>query len=205
MAMKYLFHLQERLGFRCVTIKELDGEGNDGVQFNSMVDHIENCSTDIGTIRDSPECTCDMAVGGWSQNSERFGRVDYLPPFVIDGIGIVVHVDYTSSASAGAIFITAFPFPVWLLVLVLIMVFTVLKVLDKKFEAMPEPYKPLPDTESLFRRVRHFLQKKHTLRRLRKALQSVCMFSKAKLVLWQRISQSDAELHLTLSHCDIAK
>lgn len=196
MGMTYLLQLQERLGFRCETVVEFKNNDKDGVSFNSILENIEAC-TDNGTIRDSPECKCEMAVGGWSQNSYRFGKVDYLPPFVIDGIGIVVHTDNTSSASAGAFFVTAFSTSTWLLVLALIGLFTFLKVLDRRFALLVKPYEPLPEGESRFQRLKHYLLKSPVPRRLRLALQSTCTFFKRRV---RTLSSRSSSFYDSLPH-----
>lgn len=162
-----------RLNFTCDSLKLYSNEEN--VHFNAVVNHLHDCTTSSGEIRDSPECQCDMAVGGWFQNPERFGRVDFLPPFVPDGMSVLVHTDNTSSSSAGAFFITAFSVPVWIFILVLISALTFLKILDRRFVLLDtDTYQPLPKTVPRFRRMRHYLLKSRILYRLRKALQSTC-------------------------------
>lgn len=133
---------------------------------------MESCTTDIGTIRDSPECSCDMGVGGWMLNRERLGRVDYVTPFVIDGLEVLVHVDSTSSSTRGAFFFTAFTAYVWVSVFALVIVFTFLKLLDRRFAPPDHSYESLPPTEPRFQRVKHFLLKSRIPLRLRKAVQS---------------------------------
>lgn len=86
-----------------------------------------------------------MAVGGWLQSDAHIGMVvDFLPAFLIYGIGIATHIDETSVASAGALFLTAFS---------LAEVFTFLKILDRRFVAPGDSYTGLPASESRIRRI----------------------------------------------------
>ncbi|CDF32227.1 unnamed protein product [Chondrus crispus] len=142
------------------------------VPFNSIVEKMDRCVTEEGTMREDPDCNCDMAVGGWMESDTRLGKVDFLPPFLIDGIGIATHVDETSVASAGAFFLTAFSLAVWGLVVMLSVVFTFLKMLDRRFVPPDDSYTPLPASEPRLRRIRHYLLKSRIPYRLRKALQS---------------------------------
>lgn len=165
-------HLQEHLGFRCDSLLLYNNTEEKGIGFTSFIRNMENCTTDAGTIRISPECPCHMGVGGWMLNRERLGRVDYLPPFVIDGYEVLVHVDSTSSSTGGAFFLTAFSVSVWGSVFALFVVFTFLKLLDRRFAPPDQSFTPLPATEPRSRRLKHFLLKSRIPLRFRKAVQS---------------------------------
>lgn len=168
----YLLHLQEHLGFKCTSILLYNNTEEKGIGFTSFIRNMESCTTDAGTIPFSPECSCDIGVGGWMLNRERQGRVDFLPPFVIDGYEVLVHVDSTSSSTGGAFFLTAFSISVWGSVLTLCVVFTFLKLLDRRFAPPDHSFTPLPATESRARRLKHFLLKSQIPLRLRKAVES---------------------------------
>lgn len=176
-AMEYLLKLQDVLGFRCISL-DIDDGGDEGVPFNSIVEKMDRCVTEEGTMREDPDCNCDMAVGGWMESDTRLGKVDFLPPFLIDGIGIATHVDETSVASAGAFFLTAFSLAVWGLLVMLSVVFTFLKMLDRRFVPPDDSYTPLPASEPRLRRIRHYLLKSRIPYRLRKALQSTRTYYK---------------------------
>ena len=175
--MQYLLNLQEVLGFRCISL-DIDNGGDEGVPFNSIVEKMDRCATDEGTMRTDPDCNCDMAVGGWLQSDARLGKVEFLPPFLIDGIGIATHIDETSVASAGAFFLTAFSLEVWGLVMMLAVVFTFLKILDRRFVPPDDSYTPLPASESRLRRMRHYFLNSRFPYRLRKAVQSTRTYYK---------------------------
>lgn len=173
--MEYLLEMEATLGFRCISL-DIGNEDGKGVRFNSVVEKMNRCTTAQGTMRDTVDCNCDMAVGGWFETAERRGKVDFLPPFMIDGIAIAVHMDETSAATEGAFFLKAFSIEVWGLVVALGVTFTLLKMLDRRFVPPDNTYEPLPSTESRYRRMLHFLLKSRILYRLRKAFQSTSMF-----------------------------
>lgn len=138
---------------------------------------MDRCTTKDGGVRDDPSCQCDMGVGGWFLNRDRIGKVDFLPPFALDGISVITRIDQTSSSvSKGAFFITVFSLSVWGLILALVVVFALLKMLDVRFAPPDDSYRPLPDSESCIRRLKHYILKSRLLRRMRRAVQSTCTF-----------------------------
>lgn len=166
---EYLRELQSYLGWTCATMEPFPQTNTNG--FNSAVNTLHSCSS--RTTRKharSPNCTCDIGIGGWFQNPKRITKVDFLPPFSIDTYRTFTTLSNTSDA-AGAVVIFPFDAYAWICIFVLFLMFTFLKMLDARF-ANAAPYTPLTGTRSRAARYLHYLQKSHVFFRLRKAIQS---------------------------------
>lgn len=144
-----------------------------------------NSCTENGTIKNSPNCQCDIGVAGWLLNEDRLGLVDYLPPFVLDEIVVYTHIDNTAASTSGTFFITTFTTVVWVCIGGLTIFFTILKMLDRRFAPIEHAFEPLPRNFSRFRRCKHVLLKGKILYRLRKAIQSSCKSRRTTQVIFK--------------------
>eukprot|EP00177_Eucheuma_denticulatum_P007571 GFKZ01013782.1.p1 GENE.GFKZ01013782.1~~GFKZ01013782.1.p1 ORF type:complete len:366 (+),score=25.83 GFKZ01013782.1:602-1699(+) len=107
-------------------------------------------------------------------NSERLGRVDFLPSFLNDDIRVITHVDNTAERLDGAFFLTSFSPEVWLAIVSLMVIFVLLKLLDASFApALSNNAPPVPPNASWRLRTAHFLLKNNILFRVRKAVESI--------------------------------
>lgn len=174
LSLEYLDRLTERTGFKCSSLTPFE-QTTDAVSWNAFIENLENCTELNGDIRQDPSCKCDIGIGAWFETANRLG-VSFLPPFAYDNMRVVVNIDDTSLSGDGTFFITALDPLVWILILVLVAMFSVLKLLDRRFVPRSEKFQPLNTDHGRFHRVRHFLLKQNFLFRLRRALQSVCMF-----------------------------
>lgn len=188
LAHEHLALLQERLGFQCKSLSLY----KNGREFSEFIMNMDSC-TENGSIKNSSRCNCDIGVAGWMPNSERLGRVDYLPFSALDEIRVYTHIDNTAASTGGTFFITAFTGPVWLCITGLVFFFSFLKMLDTRF-AMDSTFKPLPPDFSRFRRWKHVLLKGKILYRLRKAIQS------SRKSTWVSLCQVRTSQPLETSH-----
>ena len=136
-----------------------------------MVDALERCTN--GTADSgSPICQCQLGVGSWIKTAERVKRVDFLTHFMREELEVIVHIENTDSTIHGAYFLTTFTPAVWALILGLFFIFTLLKILDRRF-APPDPsYVPLDRSQPRYLRFNHYVLKSRILFRVRKAIQS---------------------------------
>lgn len=171
MAFDYLAKLGEIVGLRCESVSLY----NNGTGFTKFIHDMYTC-TENGVIRNGTNCKCDIGIAGWMLNEERFGLVDFLPPFMIDEVVVATSIENTSRSSDAVFFLKSFTTPVWLGIGGLIALFTFLKMLDRRFAPPDSSFKPLPKTASRFRRYRQVLLKSKIPFRLRKAAQSTSMF-----------------------------
>lgn len=174
LGIEYLTQLEVLIDFKCHSIKDF----SEKTGFSVFVDRMHACSN--GTASSTDEvCTCELGTGGWLHNSERFGKIDFLPPFLHDGMHTVVNIDRTFQSSEGTFYLTTYTTSIWLAILGLLIFFTVLKVFDRHFEPS-QVHRHRQRRESNARnrsmnralRIQVFLLKASSLRRLRKALQS---------------------------------
>lgn len=162
--------MQAYLNWSCSSVKLYTGGKH--TSFNHFIAMMERCSEN-GGVRNDPSCPCDIGIGGWFQNHHRFGRVDFLPPFVVDGYEVTFHINNSEVSGQRMFFITTFDRLAWLSIFGLMLVFSTIKVLDPRFCPMGS-YHALPETDSRVRRFVHFVLKYPTLHRFRRALQSTC-------------------------------
>ncbi|CAN8069706.1 unnamed protein product [Agarophyton chilense] len=170
---EHVLQLQSYLGWTCSTMT-LFSQTNTS-DFNAFVEHMYGCTNmETGEIRDSPDCNCDIGIGGWLLNIERYGKVDFLPPFMFDRYAVFTHVTQATISGNKFFFLLAFDRKAWICIVAVITMFIFLKMLDVRF-AVAAPYTPLPETCSRFERILHYLTKGRLLYRLRKATQSAVM------------------------------
>lgn len=149
------------------------GGSGSGVGHSAFIQEMHNCSK-TRMSNHSSICACELGMGGWIENEKRFELVHFLQPFVYTSFRVVVRRSDTFTPTKGTYFLSAFTLNVWLLIIGLIVLFTMLKVLDKRFMPPDNNFKPLPDTEPFIKRVFHYALKSHLLRRIRKAIMSTC-------------------------------
>eukprot|EP00737_Agarophyton_chilense_P004711 gb/GEZJ01006174.1/.p1 GENE.gb/GEZJ01006174.1/~~gb/GEZJ01006174.1/.p1 ORF type:complete len:239 (-),score=28.46 gb/GEZJ01006174.1/:60-776(-) len=164
----YLSELQSFLGWQCSSVTLFSVAGSTG--FNEFIDMMERC-TENGTVKDIPECVCDIGIGGWFQKSARFGRVDFVSPFMYDKYRIIVSRSNTSSSIDSLFFVKAFDKTVWMCIAGLILFVTIVKYYDRDF-APAQPYTSMDESETRLRRVMHFFRNHPIPFRIRRALQS---------------------------------
>lgn len=138
--------------------------------FNAFIEQMDACTTQQSTGISSSTCTCDIGIGGWFQNQFRFGKADFLPPFVHDRYRVFTHVSNTEASGEIPFFLQTFDKLSWLTIVALACTFTLLKLMDRRFAEAP-PFTPLSGV-SRIKRYLHFLWKYPRLYRLRKAAQS---------------------------------
>lgn len=169
--------LQQSLGFQCEPLTRYSAKDN-STGFTHFINELQDCTnTSTGTVIPRPTCQYDIGIAGFRENVQRVGRVDFVSPFLHDGLAVVTHVNDTHVKTNGAFFLAAFEPAVWIFIVALTISFTFLKLLDKRFlEDTPPPPNALtpPGNQSIWKRVRCFMLKQEHLRRLRKALQDVC-------------------------------
>lgn len=178
MATDYLSKIEQSLGFECQSLPLYSAPDN-STGFTQFIKQQQTCTDNTtGTIKSTADCQCDLGVAGFRVNEDRIGRVDFVAPFLYDGLAVLTHIDNTVGKSNAAFFLLAFTPTVWVTILGLIGAFTVLKLLDRRFledTPTPEVSTDLTDKKtSVYGRIRLFLMKQQHLWRLRKALQSVC-------------------------------
>lgn len=177
LAIEYLKLLEkdEDLNFKCKAMHILGK--NESVGFTNFVTRLNNCTNNTAeTDSDDPVCKCELATGGWSITDYRFGKVDYLPPFVPDGLSVVIRMDSLMSGTTGPFFLAAFSPLVWLYIFGLMVLFAFLKMLDHRFTENLSSSTSLPASESRISRFFHTLYKSNFSRLARQALKSVCKF-----------------------------
>ncbi|PXF43246.1 hypothetical protein BWQ96_07019 [Gracilariopsis chorda] len=165
---EYVSELQGFLGWRCSSVTLFQHQNTSG--FNAFIEQMHECTTNQSTGVSSNSCPCDIGIGGWFQNQFRYGKVDFLPPFVHDRYRVATHVSNTDASGEMPFFLKTFDSLSWITIVALTCIFTLLKLLDSRF-AVAEPYTPLSGV-SRIRRCLHFLWKHPRLYRLRKAGQS---------------------------------
>lgn len=174
LSIEYLNLLSERTGLTCRSL--VPYEDDSGVAWNALLENIVNCTESDGSIRPHKDCQCDIGVGAWFQTADRLA-IDFLPPFVYDARHVVVHVEDTSFSSSGDFFLTTFTPVVWGLLVVLILLFSVLKLLDRRFAPQEKGgVEMLPGDKRRFRQFRRFVLKNRAFFRMRRAVQSVCTY-----------------------------
>lgn len=162
------------MDFKCSSIKDF----SEKFGFSVFIDKLHACTNGTASRSTDDVCTCELGTGAWLHNSERYGKVDFLPPFLHDGMHTVVNIKHTFQASEGTFYLTTYTTSIWLAILGLLFFFAGLKLFDKHFE---------PSRVRRRRRRREsngesrntnwaiqlqvFLLKAASLRRLRKALQ----------------------------------
>lgn len=110
------------------------------------------------------------------KNTERHGRVDFLPVFVQVNMETVANIQQTFTSSNEPFFLNTFSPLVWILMFSLFVIFTFLKMLDRRFPVYSERAFPLtqPDaTASWYDRFKYEIWKLPLLRRLRIAAMNV--------------------------------
>ena len=186
-ATEYLIVLQERLGFRCKTLKVFNATNPENQGFTGFIYEMQKCSKN-GTVILTPDCQCEIGVGGWAQNAERFGRVDFPVTYVNDDFRMLTHIDNINSQSArGAFFITAFSFTTWIAVFGLILCFIFLKLFDRKFIPPDPNLMNLPDGTTWIYRVKHYLTSTKLATRLKRATKNTCKYLHSEWTSSQRI------------------
>lgn len=168
MAVNYLEMLQRRLGFKCKDLEQLVPVE---VGFTGMIYEMERCANGTNP-KDKDICQCQMGVGAWMKTGSRYGRVHFLPIYTRDELKTLVHLDNTKTSIQGAYFLTTFTPAVWALVAGLFFTFTILKMMDMRFDPPDASYVPLDKSEPVYRRVKNCLLKSRILFRIRKAGQS---------------------------------
>lgn len=149
--------------------------GENGVGHTDFIMPMHNCSKGINVTY--PEsCACELGMGGWIENDERFHLVDFLQPFVYTSFRVVVRSEDTFRTTKGPYYLSTFTPEVWLMILSLIGLFTLLKLVDKRFMPPDNNYRPLSDKEPKLKRFYHYAVKSQCLRRARKALMSTCKY-----------------------------
>lgn len=136
--------LEEEAGFQCQ--RPIKVHDKQKVGFTNFVKKMELCVNGTSAERADEICKCDIATGGWLVTTERYGRVNFLPPFTRDDLRVVVRVDRTYSSSDGAFFLYAFTPSVWVCIAALVSLFTTLKMVDPTF--VPHLCRPM-DTPDL--------------------------------------------------------
>lgn len=164
---QYLRELQGYLNWSCSSVEYYKNPN-----FNHLITSMEHCSEN-GGVKKHPNCTCDIGISGWFENHHRYGRVDFLPPFVIDGYEVVFHIKNSEVSGQRMFFITTFDRLAWISIFGLMLLFSLVKVFDPVF-CSNHQYQALPDKVSRMRRFVHFLLKYPTLYRFRRAVQSTC-------------------------------
>jgi len=172
LAIDYLNILERRLGFECSSHQLFNATKPENQGFTGFILEMEQCTTEFGTIRDDPACQCDIGVGGWVRDSNRLGRVDFIPSFLNDDFRMLTHVDNFSARASGAFFLTAFSLGAWIAIAGLMICFIFLKLFDRRFAPPGKKFVPLKDA-SWYRRQKHFLLKSELPFRIRRATQSV--------------------------------
>lgn len=136
----YLMKLKDSLGFQCASITNFPG-----MSFTDFVDKMHNCS--ISPSFDSEVCQCELGTGGWMQNTDRYGKVQFIVPFVQDNYQIITQKSNSSRSSGkGVFFLTAFSYTVWIAILGLILCFSIIKMFDIKFDPIPKSSRALSKT-----------------------------------------------------------
>lgn len=170
-ALEYLDLLQEKLGFSCSSFELYKPPGENDTGFNAFISEMESCTVN-GEIKNSTNCKCSLGVAGWMRNADRNRRVDFLPPFALDDLKVMVNLDDTTTTNSAAFFLSSFGTKVWVSIAGLAVLFTFLKLLDRRFAPLPKTFVPLPDSEPKFQRYKHYLLHSKIPFRLRRAVQS---------------------------------
>lgn len=132
---------------------------------------MEKCS-EKGVIKNDPDCMCDIGIGGWFSNSQRFGRVDFLPPFVYDSYRVIFHVSDSVVSGRSLFFITTFDTLGWLSIFALVLLYAAIWMFGTVFER--DQYQPLGTTANPIRRLANFLYYNPFSYRLRVSIQRIC-------------------------------
>lgn len=117
-------------------------------------------------------CQCDLATGSWIQTTERYMRVDYLPPFLFGETQVLTHVDNSFLPMQGAFFIYVFNWELWLAIGVLTFIFAFLKLLDRKFSPSGNRFKMSSSIGADLERPQLLLLKTVWFRQFRNAMQA---------------------------------
>lgn len=172
LAISYLVQLQAALNFSCASVDTdpLRSPPGTGVGFTAFIMELSRCSLNST----SPVCACELGVASWMMNTQRYGKVDYLPFYFRDALNVVIHKDNAKSSVSGAFFVTTFSPGVWAAIAGLVAVFTVLKMLDMRFEPIHVDFTPMDRSATWYKRTRHTVLKGNVTRRIRKSFQSTC-------------------------------